>query len=60
MAIVEKIGYELNSKTPKIMFKKNEKEETIKNENGEPIIDTDIPKIISEFSEFKKKYLVDF
>jgi hypothetical protein len=56
MVVVEKIGYDLNSKTPKIMFKKDEQGEILKNEHGEPIIDTDIPEIISAFKEFKRKY----
>jgi type I restriction enzyme M protein len=60
MAVVEKIGYDLNSKTPKVMFKKDEKGEIIKDEKGEPIIDTDIPEIISAFKEFKRKYSLDF
>ena len=60
MAVVEKIGYDLNSKTPKVMFKKDEKGEIIKDEKGEPIIDTDIPEIISAFKEFKMKYSLDF
>jgi len=60
MAVVEKIGYDLNSKTPKVMFKKDEKGEIIKDEKGEPIIDTDIPEIISAFKEFKRKYSLNF
>lgn len=60
MAVVEKIGYDLNSKIPKVMYKKDERGEIIKDADGEPIIDTDIPEIISAFSEFKKKYSLDF
>jgi hypothetical protein len=60
MAVVERIGYDLNSKTPKVMFKKDERGEILKNEHGEPIIDTDIPEIISAFKEFKRKYSLDF
>ncbi|MGQ9817501.1 MAG: restriction endonuclease subunit M, partial [bacterium] len=60
MAVVEKIGYDLNSKTPKVMYKKDERGEVIKDENGEPIIDTDIPNIVAEFEGFKKKYSLDF
>jgi type I restriction enzyme M protein len=60
MAVVEKIGYDLNSKTPKVMYKKNERGEIIKDEDGEPIIDTDIPLIIEYFRQFKKKYSLDF
>jgi type I restriction enzyme M protein len=60
MAVVEKIGYDLNSKTPKVMFKKDEQGEIINYDNGEPIIDTDIPNIAEAFREFKKKYSLDF
>jgi hypothetical protein len=42
------------------MYKKDERGEIIKDADGEPIIDTDIPEIISAFSEFKKKYSLDF
>ncbi len=60
MAVVEKIGYDLNSKTPKVMYKKDEQGEVIKDENGEPIIETDIPNIAEAFKEFKKKYSLNF
>ena len=60
MAVVEKIGYDLNSKTPKVMYKKDEQGEIIKDEDDEPIIDTDIPPIIESFRQFKKKYSLDF
>lgn len=60
MAVVEKVGYDLNSKTPKVMFKRDARGEIIKDKNGEPIIDTVIPEIISAFKEFKKKYQLDF
>ncbi len=32
----------------------------LKDENGEPIIDTDVPAFIETFKEFKKKYSLDF
>ena len=60
MAVVEKIGYDLNSKMPKVMFKKDERGKIIKDKNGEPIIDTDIPEIIEAFEEFKRKYQLGF
>jgi type I restriction enzyme M protein len=60
MAVVEKIGYDLNSKTPKVMFKKDGQGEIIKDEGSEPILDTDIPEIISAFKEFKRKYQLGF
>ncbi len=60
MAVVEKIGYDLNSKTPKILYKKNEKGEVLKDKNGEPIIDTDVPAIIEAFEEFKRRHTLGF
>ncbi len=60
MAVVEKIGYDLNSKTPKVMYKKDETGEVLKDKNGEPILDTDIPAIIESFKQFKKKYSLYF
>ena len=60
MAVVEKIGYDLNSKTPKVMYKKDEKGEVLKDKNGEPILDTDIPAIIESFNMFKKRYNLGF
>ena len=60
MAVVEKVGYDLNSKTPKVIYKKNEKGEIIKDKNGEPILDTDIPQIIEAFNEFKRKHTLEF
>lgn len=60
MTVVENIGYDLNSKTPKIMYKKNEQGEIIKDEQDEPIIDTDIPVIIDAFNNFKRKHRLNF
>jgi len=60
MAVVEKVGYDLNSKTPKILYKKNEKGEILKDKDGEPILDTDVPTIIEAFNEFKRRYTLGF
>jgi len=60
MAVADAVGYDLNSKTPKIVFRKNERGEVQKDENGEPVVDTDIPMIVSAFNEFKQKYSLDF
>jgi len=60
MAVVGKIGYDLNSKTPKVIYKKDERGEIIKDEEGEPIIDTDIPEIVDAFNEFKRRYRLSF
>ncbi len=60
MGVVEKVGYDLNSKTPKAIYKKTERGEIIKDANGDPVIETDIPEIIEAFKEFKKKYSLSF
>ena len=60
MGVVEKIGYDLNSKTPKILYKKDTNGEIIKDEEGYPIVDTDIPEIIETFNEFKRKRMLGF
>jgi len=53
MAKAEEIGYELDKKTAKTKFQRNEEGEVIKDEDGEPIINTDVPKIVNEFREFQ-------
>jgi len=60
MAVVEKVGYDLNSKTPKILYKKNEKGEILKDKDGEPTLDTDVPTIIEAFNEFKRRHTLGF
>lgn len=60
MAVAEKVGYDLNSKTPKVLYKKNEKGEILKDKNGEPILDTDVPTIIEAFNEFKRRHTLGF
>ncbi|HIP31598.1 MAG TPA: SAM-dependent DNA methyltransferase, partial [Crocinitomicaceae bacterium] len=52
MAVVEKIGYDVRGRT---IFKRDDEGNIIKDENGKPIIDTDIPMIIAKFEEFKKE-----
>ena len=60
MAVVEKIGYDLNSKTPKPMYKRNEKGEILEDENKNPILDTDVPILIADFNNFKEKHSLGF
>jgi type I restriction enzyme M protein len=60
MAVIEKVGYDLNSKTPKILYKKDNRGNIIRDDNGEPIIDTDVPEVIEAFEEFKRKHTLGF
>ena len=57
MAEAEKIGYDVRGRT---IFKRDLEGNIIKDEKGEPIIDTDIPEIIKKFEEFKRKHNFDF
>ena len=60
MAVGGKIGYDLNSKTPKVLYKKNERGEILKDKDGEPILDSDVPEIIEAFDEFKRRHTLGF
>jgi len=57
MAVAEKIGYDVRGRP---IFKRDEEGNIIKDEYGEPIIDTDVPEIVRKFEEFKKRYAFDF
>lgn len=57
MAVAEKIGYDVRGRT---LYQKNEKGETLRDENGEPRVDTDIPTIIRRFNEVKRKHRLGF
>jgi len=57
MGIIEKIGYDIRGRD---IYKRNERGEVIKDENGEPMIDEDVSLIIKEFNKFKGKYNLKF
>jgi len=57
MGIIEKIGYDIRGRD---IYKRNERGEVIKDENGDPIIDEDVSLIIEEFKKFKEKYNLEF
>jgi len=60
MAIVEKIGYDLTTKTAPPIYKRDEKGEYFTDKAGNRILDTDIPEIIEAFEAFKRKYNLGF
>jgi len=60
MAIVEKIGYDLTTKTAPPIYKRDEKGEYLTDKAGNRILDTDISEIIEAFEEFKQKHDLDF
>jgi len=57
MAVAEKIGYDVRGRT---IFKRDDEGNIVKDQKGEPIVDTDIPEIVKKFEDFKKKYGFDF
>lgn len=57
MGIIEKIGYDIRARD---IYKRNERGEVIKDENGDSIIDEDVSLVIEEFKKFRKKYNLEF
>jgi len=60
MAIVESIGYDLTTKTAPLVFKKDEKGNFILDGDGNRILDTDIPEVVSAFKDFKLQHELGF
>jgi type I restriction enzyme M protein len=54
MSIADDIGYELDKQSPETKYKRDEKGEVVKDDEGNPVIQTDIPGIVDGFHEFKK------
>lgn len=52
MAVAQKIGYDVRGRTT---FKRDDEGNIIKDEYGNPVIDTDVPEIIAAFEGFKEK-----
>lgn len=60
MAIAEKIGYDLKTKTAPIIYKRTDEGELVLDKDGNPTVDTDIPDIANAFYEFKRKHSLSF
>lgn len=60
MASVERVGYDLNTKTAPILFKKDKEGNLLKDASGKPVIDTDIPVVILAFQEFRTRNRINF
>lgn len=54
MSIADEIGYELDKQSPETKYKRDKKGEVVKGEDGNPVIQTDIPEIVEGFHDFKK------
>jgi len=57
-AKIVKVGYEGN-KNGTVIYKKDSQGKIIENESGEPIVDEDIPQIISAYSQFRENKKVE-
>lgn len=60
MASITKIGYDLNTKTAPVLYKKNEKGELLKDADGKPIINTDVPLVVEAFRDYRKRNNLKF
>jgi type I restriction enzyme M protein len=60
MAEVRKLGYDLARKTAPTIYKKDSKGNVLKDGNGAPIIDTDIPEVIEMFQKFRASHALSF
>jgi type I restriction enzyme M protein len=60
MAFLNKIGYDLNTKTAPIVYKKDESGGILKDSDGEPIVDSEIPEILENFQAFRKRHKIRF
>lgn len=60
MAYIIKIGYDLNTKTAPILYKKDETGELLKDADGKPIIDTDVPEVVEAFLAYRKRHKIQF
>jgi type I restriction enzyme M protein len=57
MGIIEKIGYDIRGRD---VYKRNERGEIIRDENGNPVIDEDVSLVIKEFKKFRERYKLEF
>jgi type I restriction enzyme M protein len=56
MASITRIGYDLNTKTAPVLYKKNDQGELLKTNDGKAIIDTDVPEVISAFLDYRQRH----
>lgn len=60
MASVSELGYELDKKTAKPKYERDDSGTIIKDENGNPILDSDIPEVLEKFEDFKNSEGTEF
>lgn len=57
MGIIEKIGYDIRGR---VIYKRDERGEVIRDSNGKEIIDTDVPEIIEKSEDFRERHKLRF
>jgi hypothetical protein len=60
MASINKIGYDLNTKTAPILYKKEDNGEIIKDALGKPIIDSEVAEVIEAFLDYRRRHRLEF
>jgi len=58
MAAINKIGYDLTTKTAPIRYKKDDKGDILKDPEGRPIIDTEVPEVVGAYRSFRAKHKI--
>ena len=57
MAVAEKIGYDVRGRT---IFRRDNEGNVVKDNESNPVVDTDVPEIVKAFEMFKREYGFDF
>jgi len=54
MAAIQNIGFDLRTKVPRLLYKRNQNGELVLDERNNPILETDVPEVITEFAKFRE------
>jgi hypothetical protein len=54
MAVTENVGYDLRTKVPRTLYKRNQVGDAVLDSNGYPVINSDVDEIIKDFERFKE------
>lgn len=60
MCELDKLGYNLVKKTAPLVYKRDDLGELIRDSDGNPILDSDVPQAIASFEAFKAESQLDF
>jgi type I restriction enzyme M protein len=60
MCELDALGFDLVKKTAPLIFKRNDAGEPVRDENAEPLLDSEVPDAIEAFRAFKKQHGMSF